>query len=106
MCRWGTDATVRLAHPMPISGRTEIAVDACLAPLVQLLNDYGVHTTGCCCGHGRADGQVTYEGSGSLTHYPYEQNGRQYALTVNAPPSADASDPHAADPGNPPTRVP
>jgi len=64
VCHWGNDAIVRLAYRMPVSGRTEIAVDACLAPLVQMLNDYGVHTTGCCCGHGVADGSVSYEQDG------------------------------------------
>lgn len=71
MCQWGTDAVVRLAYRMPVSGRTEIAVDACLAPLVQMLNDYGVHTTGCCCGHGVAEGSVFYE-----------QDQQQYTLTI------------------------
>lgn len=60
MCKRGTDAIVTLNRPRPISGRTEIAVDACIAPLVQILNDYGVHTVGCCCGHGNAPGVVHY----------------------------------------------
>jgi len=71
MCKWGTDAIVTLAHPLPVSGPTEVAVDACLAPLVQLLNDYGVHTTGCCCGHGQADGTVLYQ-----------QDGQQHTLRI------------------------
>jgi hypothetical protein len=71
MCKWGTDAIVRLAHPMPVSGRMEVAVDACMAPLVQILNDYGIHTMGCCCGHGHEDGDVLYE-----------QDGQQQALKI------------------------
>ena len=71
MCQWGNDAIVRLAYRMPVSGRTEIAVDACLAPLVQMLNDYGVHTKGCCCGHGVGDGSVSYE-----------QDGQAYTLAI------------------------
>lgn len=66
MCRWGTSEIVHLAYPRPVSGRTRIAVDACLAPLVQALNDLGVKTTGCCCGHG-GEGSVTYEHEG--IHY-------------------------------------
>ena len=58
MCKWGTDAVVRLAVPMPVSGRTEIKVDACIAPLVQALNDAGIETVACCCGHGRAVGRI------------------------------------------------
>lgn len=36
-----------------ISRRKGIKVDACLAPLVQMLNDYGIETIACCCGHGK-----------------------------------------------------
>jgi hypothetical protein len=56
---------------MPVSRRMEIAVDACMAPLVQILNDYGIHTVGCCCGHGRGSGAVLYE-----------QGGEQYELVA------------------------
>ncbi len=34
------------------------AIDACLAPLVQALNDAGALTASCCCGHGETDGSV------------------------------------------------
>lgn len=64
MCRWGTDASIRLNRPRPVSGRTEILVDACIAPLIQALNDAGVHTVGCCCGHGKAPGEVLIEQGG------------------------------------------
>ena len=40
MCKWGTDKEVT-------------KVDACIAPLVQMLNDYGIETIACCCGHGK-----------------------------------------------------
>lgn len=58
MCKWGTDKIVRLCKPRPVSGRTEIMVDACLADLVQALNDAGIETQGCCCGHGKGDGDI------------------------------------------------
>jgi hypothetical protein len=51
-------AIVTLAHALKISGRTEIEVDACIAPLVQALNDAGVHTVGCCCGHFKQPGSI------------------------------------------------
>ncbi len=53
MCKWGTDKEVMLMKIKPISGRREIKVDACVAPLVQMLNDFGIETTACCCGHGK-----------------------------------------------------
>jgi hypothetical protein len=49
---------VRLCVPMPVSGRTEIGVDSCIATLVQALNNGGVETTASCCGHGRGDGRI------------------------------------------------
>lgn len=60
MCRRGTDALVKLNRPRPVSGRAETLVDACIAPLVQALNDAGVETLGCCCGHGREPGSVLF----------------------------------------------
>lgn len=34
-------------------------VDACMRSLVQFLNDQGVQTFDCCCGHGQRWGHVT-----------------------------------------------
>ena len=59
MCKWGETKTVRLCKPRPISGRTEIGVDACLADIVQALNDAKIETVGCCCGHGKGDGEIS-----------------------------------------------
>lgn len=53
MCGWGTDTLVNLCKPTPVQGRTTIKVDSCLAPLVQMLNDYGIETIASCCGHGK-----------------------------------------------------
>jgi hypothetical protein len=36
-------------------------VDACIAPLVQAMNDRGVHTLGCCCGHGEVVGSIVFQ---------------------------------------------
>ena len=48
---------VTLSNPTP-SGRTEIPVDACLAPVVQALNDVGIATVASCCGHGKFPGSI------------------------------------------------
>lgn len=53
MCKYGTNKDVFLMKVKPFSGRREIPVDACIAPLVQVLNDYGIETIACCCGHGK-----------------------------------------------------
>ena len=55
MCQWGTDTLVDLCAPTPVQGRTIIKVDSCIAPLVQMLNDYGIKTTASCCGHGKVE---------------------------------------------------
>jgi len=31
-----------------------VKVDRCLAPLVEMLNIYGIETVACCCGHGKS----------------------------------------------------
>lgn len=51
MCKHGTLTMVKLNTPRD-SGRTEVPVDSCIAVEVQALNDLGVITYGCCCGHG------------------------------------------------------
>jgi len=53
MCRLGKQKEVVLCEPKEISNRQIIDVDACLAPLVQMLNEYGIKTLACCCGHGK-----------------------------------------------------
>ena len=53
MCKYGTNKDVFLMKQKLFSGRREIAVDACIAPLVQVLNDHGIETIACCCGHGK-----------------------------------------------------
>lgn len=38
--------------------KDEIWIDACLAYEIQKLWDSGIHTTGCCCGHGTNNGFI------------------------------------------------
>ena len=68
MCKWGTHTKVRLmeidlkgltkkqnkkrAKILGLTEREEL-IDSCIAPLVQILNDYGIKTISCCCGHGK-----------------------------------------------------
>ncbi len=53
MCKSGTNKDVSLLKDKLFSGRREIPVDSCIAPLVQVLNDFGIETVACCCGHGK-----------------------------------------------------
>jgi hypothetical protein len=77
MCRWGTSRMVRLCQPKEVSGRTEVLVYACIAPLVQMLNDFGVHTTGACCGHSKAPGWISYEQDGEQREMRIQANCEQ-----------------------------
>lgn len=51
MCAHGEYETV------VIKGRA-VKVDRCLAPIVKALNDGGIDTGQCCCGHGEGDGFI------------------------------------------------
>ena len=42
-------------------------VDKCIAPIVQALNDAGIYTAGCCCGHGETDGNIILHDGRLLT---------------------------------------
>ena len=68
MCKWGTHTKVGLCKKNLIGltkkqhkGRAKILglsekgelIDSCISPLVQMLNDYGIETIACCCGHGK-----------------------------------------------------
>jgi len=67
MCEWGTDREVVI--------RRRVAVDACIAAEIEWMNDLGVHTTGCCCGHGKGDSWATI--------YPHSiQRARELGYTV------------------------
>jgi len=46
MCKYGTVKNVTVLRQDNVA-----KVDACLAPLVYLLNQYGIQTITCCCGH-------------------------------------------------------
>lgn len=57
MCVWETSTAIhviRRNHPGIADGHHEIHVDSCLAEYVQTMNDLGIITLACCCGHGRA----------------------------------------------------
>ena len=64
MCDQNNETEITLNKPRPVSKRTKIKVDTCIAGLVQYLNDVGVETLGSCCGHGNGPASllVDYEG--------------------------------------------
>ena len=58
MCKWGKYKKVDLCKPIKISKRDFAWVDSCLADIVQALNDANIETLGCCCGHGKDNGDI------------------------------------------------
>lgn len=88
MCAWGTDAPVTLNRPREHSGRTIIAVDACIAAEVQALNDAGVWTLDCCCGHGKAPASAlihpeSVDTARALGYNPQPYDGHSYEIRLS-----------------------
>ena len=60
-------------------------VDKCLAPFVRMLNDSGLLTKACCCGHGRAPGGILLH-NGDMITFPTCKN---YKTCATEPCAAD-----------------
>ena len=66
MCKWGTQVK-RMLPVQAAFSRTgkryvrEWPIDACIAPLVDALNDAGIATAASCCGHGKGPGHIVTE---------------------------------------------
>jgi hypothetical protein len=63
MCEWGTWTVLTLTIPADLSHTGEARekpcdVDSCIAPIVKALNDGGIPTVACCCGHGNRPGNI------------------------------------------------
>lgn len=63
MCKWGTETLLEVTIPAELSHTGQarqkvVGIDSCIAPIVKALNDAGVTTVACCCGHGKAPGSI------------------------------------------------
>lgn len=72
MCQNGDEVLLIVPIPAHLShtgkARWDIkAIDRCIAPIVQALNDAGIHTASCCCGHGKQDGEILLHDGRVLT---------------------------------------
>ena len=72
MCKWGIDEEITLCEPTPIQKRIRVKVDSCIAPLVQMLNDYGIKTISSCCGHSKDRGRIDLA-DGNLIWIPLKE---------------------------------
>jgi hypothetical protein len=57
MCEHGTTVDLLVPITADLAWEGELTwkikpIDACIAPIVKALNEGGVLTRGCCCGHG------------------------------------------------------
>jgi hypothetical protein len=63
MCKLGDETILYVPVPANLSHNGKFrwdwkGIDFCIAPIVQALNDAGIYTAGCCCGHGEMDGNI------------------------------------------------
>jgi len=87
MCAYDDLLPVTLNRPRPVSGLTQIMVDRCIAEEVQRLNDAGVWTLSCCCGHGYAPTSILVHASSldqctALGYAPAVYDGRPDTLEL------------------------
>lgn len=66
MCKWGTTEIVEVTIPVDLSCtgkafKKRCKIDKCIAPIVKALADAGIVMRGCCCGHGKWDGEITLD---------------------------------------------
>ena len=65
MCDWGTEVVLSVPIPANCSHTGKFrwdvkGIDSCLAPYIKALNDAGLYTGGCCCGHGKENGHIAF----------------------------------------------
>ena len=63
MCEYGTTKPVSVKIPADLSATGKsywkrAQIDACIAPLVEALQDAGIDMRGSCCGHGKREGHI------------------------------------------------
>lgn len=63
MCKWGTDEVLEVTIPAELSytgkeRKKRVGIDSCIAPIIKALNEGGIRTDYCCCGHGKKDGVI------------------------------------------------
>lgn len=47
-----------------------VSIDACIAPIIKALNDGGIKTTNCCCGHGGHEGWISLADGREIRIFP------------------------------------
>lgn len=88
MCRHETlpDGTfIREEVVIPGPDGKKICVDQCLAPLITALNQAGLKTAACCCGHGRCFGSVMLKDGRELLIIPDRETAQTITTQFSRP---------------------
>ena len=90
MCSWGTDVELELEIPAHLSHSgasytRRVKIDACIAPIVRVLNDAGIKTIASCCGHSKGSGRIDLANGDILELRQIDETerclcGRMYAI--------------------------
>ena len=59
MCEHGNTVDYQIAGKGKV-----LKIDKCIYPLVRWLNENGIRTIACCCGHGKHKGEIIIERKG------------------------------------------
>lgn len=75
MCEWGDDVILLVPIPDYLSWTGNLrweykGIDRCIAPIVKALNDAGIYTANCCCGHGKANGIIFLHDGRTIEIHP------------------------------------
>jgi len=57
---WRCRSCKQLPTILKIGGKAR-QIDTCIAPIVKALNEGGIRTKACCCGHGKGMGDIALE---------------------------------------------
>lgn len=82
MCKWGTSTPLTVTIPAALSHtgveRRDVKdIDSCIAGIVGALNDAGVVTVACCCGHGKRPGNIALSDGREVIIVPDYETGRR-----------------------------
>lgn len=81
MCKWGTTLPIRVIRKnnhLNEDGWHEIEVDACIAEYVQHMNNLGIITINCCCGHFKSPPSVLVDSQSESLMIQYRYSFSRY----------------------------
>ena len=87
MCEWGTETVLDLPDDIhPEKKNRTVAVDSCIAQVIEKLWMEGCQTRGCCCGHGKESASLVVssdyknEGIQRIAEFLKKNDGRAWTI--------------------------